>query len=36
LTRAIRNSKPEEISSWSLSRLRRVISKHEVIMVASA
>lgn len=36
LTRAIRSAKPEEVSPWSLSRLRRVISKHEVIMVASA
>jgi len=36
LTRAIRSAKPEEVSPWTLSRLRRVISKHEVIMVASA
>jgi hypothetical protein len=36
LTRAILRAKPEEVSPWSLSRLRRVISKHEVIMVASA
>lgn len=36
LTRAIRGAKPAEVSPWSLSRLRRVIGKHEVIMVASA
>jgi hypothetical protein len=37
LTRAIRSSTPEDLTSpWSLSRLRRVISKHELIMVASA
>jgi hypothetical protein len=36
LTRAIRSAAPQEVSPWSLSRLRRVISKHEVIMVASA
>jgi PilZ domain len=36
LTRAIQGAKPEEVSPWSLSRLRRVIGKHEVIMVASA
>jgi hypothetical protein len=36
LTRAIRNATPEQDSVWSLKRLRRVISKHEVIMVASA
>jgi CheY-like chemotaxis protein len=36
LTKAIKNARPEDISPWSLSRLRRVIGKHEVIMVASA
>jgi hypothetical protein len=36
LTRAIRGAKPVEVSPWTLSRLRRVIGKHEVIMVASA
>ncbi|HKU45233.1 MAG TPA: PilZ domain-containing protein [Polyangiales bacterium] len=36
LTRAIKSASPEDVSPWSLSRLRRVISKHEVIMVASA
>jgi hypothetical protein len=36
LTKAIKSARPEEISPWSLSRLRRVIGRHEVIMVASA
>jgi hypothetical protein len=38
LTRAIRSATPQEASAsaWSLSRLRKVISKHELIMVASA
>jgi hypothetical protein len=36
LTRAIRNAKPDDLSPWSLTRLRRVIARHEVIMVASA
>jgi hypothetical protein len=36
LTKAIKSARPEDISAWSLSRLRRVIGRHEVIMVASA
>lgn len=37
LTRAIRSFAPDELTSpWSLSRLRKVISKHELVMVASA
>jgi hypothetical protein len=36
LTKALKSARPEDISPWSLSRLRRVIGKHEVIMVASA
>jgi len=36
LTRAIRSTLPKESSPWSLSRLRKVISKHELIMVSSA
>jgi hypothetical protein len=36
LTRAIRTAKPDDVSPWSLSRLRRIIGRHEVIMVASA
>ncbi len=36
LTRAIKSALPDDISPWSVSRLRRVISRHEVIMVASA
>jgi hypothetical protein len=36
LTRAIRSTLPKESSPWSMSRLRKVISKHELIMVSSA
>jgi hypothetical protein len=36
LVSAIRSAKPAEESPWSLNRLRKVISKHEVIMVSSA
>jgi hypothetical protein len=36
LTKAIKNAQPDEFSPWSLKRLRRVIGRHEVIMVASA
>jgi len=36
LTRAIRGAIPKASSPWSLSRLRKVISKHELIMVSSA
>jgi hypothetical protein len=36
LTRAIRGAIPKEASPWSLSRLRKVIGKHELIMVSSA
>jgi len=36
LTRAIRGALPKESSPWSMSRLRKVISKHELIMVSSA
>jgi hypothetical protein len=35
LTRAIRSAKPVEVSPWSLTRLRRVISKHEVIIATA-
>jgi hypothetical protein len=36
LVKAIRSAAPEEQSPWSLPRLRKVIAKHEVIMVSSA
>jgi hypothetical protein len=36
LTRAIRGALLKEHSPWSLSRLRKVIGKHELIMVSSA
>jgi PilZ domain len=36
LVRAIRGALIKEHSPWSLSRLRKVIGKHEVIMVSSA
>lgn len=36
LSRAIRSARPEKVSPWSLSHLRRVIGRHELIMVASA
>jgi hypothetical protein len=36
LVRAIRTATPQEESPWSLPRLRKVIAKHEVIMVSSA
>jgi hypothetical protein len=36
LVHAIRSATPSEESPWSLMRLRKVIAKHEVIMVSSA
>jgi hypothetical protein len=36
LVRAIRNAAPEVQSPWSMPRLRKVIAKHEVIMVSSS
>jgi hypothetical protein len=36
LVRAIRNASPEEQLPWSMPRLRKVIAKHEVIMVSSS
>jgi PilZ domain len=36
LTRAIRSAAPDDVASpWSLSRLRKVISKHELVMVSA-
>jgi CheY-like chemotaxis protein len=36
LARAIKNAAPREQSPWSLPRLRKVIAKHELIMISSA